>query len=134
MKKRTLTGLALAGCFSLNCLAQGPSAVACTQDLEEIPGFLLENDTGARNELAQFGQKHFDDALAEAKNAAAQIRGNPSCAPVIQKYLRAWRRGHLGLEEIAAAPAATAAQQSAKVETAQHLESAPTIEILSTKT
>jgi hypothetical protein len=134
MRRRTLAGLALAACFSLNCFAQGPSATACTQDLEYIPGFLLENDTGARDRLAQLGQKYFDDALAEARSAAAQIRGNPSCAPVIQKYLRAWRHGHLSVEEITAAPAVTATQQSAEDVAAQNLKSAPTIEILSTKT
>lgn len=134
MQTRTLTGLALSACFSLNCFAQGPAAVACTKDLEDIPGFLLENDTGARVQLAQFGQKYFDDALAEAKSAAAQIRGNASCEPVIRKYLRAWRRGHLSVEDITAAPTASAPQQSAGNTAAQHLKSAPTIEILSTKT
>jgi len=134
MQRRTLTGLALAACFSLNCFAQGPAAVACVQDLETIPGFLLENDVGARDHLAQFGQKYFDDALAEAKSAALQIRGNAGCTPVISKYLRAWRRGHLGVEDITAAPAASPPQQSAEDLSAQHLKSAPTIETLSTKT
>jgi len=134
MQRRTLTGLALAACVSLNCFAQGPAAAACAKDLEDIPGFLLENDTGARDHLAQFGQKYFDDALAEAKSAALQIRGNPSCAPVIDKYLRAWRRGHLAVEDITAAPAASAPQQSAEDASAQHLKSAPSIEILSPKT
>jgi hypothetical protein len=134
MKRSTLTGLALAACFSLNCFAQGPSAVACTQDLEYIPGFLLENDTGARDRLAQLGQKYFDDALAEARSAASQIRGNPSCAPVLTKYLRAWRRGHLWVNEITTAPAATATQQPSGDVAAQQLKFAPTIEILSAKT
>lgn len=134
MQRRTLTGLALTVYFSLNCFAQGPAAVACAKDLEDIPGFLLENDTGARDHLAQFGQKYFDDALAEAKSTASQIRGNASCAPVISKYLRAWRRGHLGVEDTTAAPVASAPQQSAEEMSAQHLKSAPTIEILSTKT
>jgi hypothetical protein len=134
MRRRIFTGLALASCVSLNCFAQGPAEVACVNDLEAIPSFLLENDTGARDHLAQFGQKHFDDALAEAKSAASQIRGNASCAPVINKYLRAWRRGHLALEDITAAPAATAPEQAAEDRAAQHLKSAPTIEILSPKT
>jgi hypothetical protein len=106
----------------------------CVRDLEALPGFLLENDTGARDHLAQFGQKYFDDALAEAKSAALQIRGNASCTQVITKYLRAWRRGHLGVEDITPAPAAAAPEQSAGGASAQHLKSAPTIEILSTKT
>ncbi len=134
MPRRTLTGLALAACFSLNGFAQGPAAIACTKDLETIPVFLLENDTGAPQHLAQFGQKYFDDALTDAKSAAAQIRGNASCAPVIIKYLRTWRRGHLWVEDITPAPAATAPQQPAQDTSAQHLNSAPAIEILSTKT
>jgi hypothetical protein len=133
MQKRTLAGLALAACFSLNCFA-GPAAVACVEDLDHIPGFLLENDTGARDRLAQLGQKYFDDALAEAKSAASQIRGNPNCEPIIRKYLRTWRRGHLGVEEITAAPAAGATQQQTEGVAAQQLKNPPTIEILSPKT
>jgi hypothetical protein len=133
MQKRTVTGLALAACFSLNCFA-GPAADACVKDLEALPGFLLENDTGARDHLAQFGQKYFDDALAEARSAALQIRGNASCTPVIRKYLRAWRRGHLRVEDIAAATAPAAPEQSAEDAPAQHLKNAPTIGILSAKT
>jgi len=134
MLGRIFTALALAACFSLNCSAQGPAANACIQDLDALPGFLLENDTGAPDHLAQFGQKHFDDALAEAKSAALQIRGNASCAPVITKYLRAWRRGHLWVEDIVAAPPAAAPEQSAKDAPVLHPTTAPTIEILSTKT
>jgi hypothetical protein len=35
-------------------------------DLEVIPAFLLENDTGATDELASWGQVHFDAAMANA--------------------------------------------------------------------
>jgi hypothetical protein len=108
MQKTILQGLVLAACLSLNCFAQGPAATACVQDLETIPGFLLENDAGARDHLAQLGQKYFDDAFAEAKTAALQIRGNASCLPVITKYLKMWRRGHLWVEDIAVVPAAQA--------------------------
>src|SRR5580658_2260004 len=58
--------------------------------------FRAENDTGARDYLAQFGQKHFDDALAEANSVALPIRGNASCAPVISKYLRGAAAGAFG--------------------------------------
>lgn len=135
MQSRILTGLALAAWCTLNCFAQGPAAVACVRDLEALPAFLLENDTGARDHLAQFGQKYFDDALAEAKTAALQIRGNASCAPVISKYLRTWRRGHLSVEDIGPAPAAAAPEQSAAAASVQQQpKDAPAIEILSTKT
>jgi hypothetical protein len=134
MQRTTITGLVLAICFSLKCFAQGPAATACVKDLEDIPGFLLENDTGARDHLAQFGQRYFDEALAEAKSAALQIRGNASCAPVIRNYLRAWRHGHLGVEDIGPAPAVAPPAQSAADALAQQLKNAPAIEILSTKT
>jgi hypothetical protein len=134
MQRTILTGLAFAVCFSLNCFAQGPAAVLCVQDLESLPGFLLANDAGARDHLAQFGQKYFDDALAEAKSAALQIRGNASCSPVISKYLRAWRRGHLRVEDITTAPAAAAPARSAEDTAAAPPKNAPTIEVLSAKT
>ena len=131
---KAVSQFALAFCFSLNSFAQGTSAISCTTDLDAIPSFLLENDTGARDHLAQFGQKYFDDAMAEAKSAAAQIRGNASCTPVIRKYLRAWRPGHLGVEDIAAVTATKEPQQSPEDLAAQHLKSAPVMEILSAKT
>ena len=129
MRTSVLSGLALAASFALNGFA-GPAADACVQDLESLPGFLLANDAGARDSLAQFGQKYFDAALAEAKTDAAQIRGNAGCAPVINKYLRAWRHGHLGVEEIAP----PAAAQPAKAAEPQPPRNPPTLENLSSRT
>src|SRR5260370_41811872 len=112
MQRRILKGLALAACFSMNCFAQGPAAGACVKDLEALPGFLLENDTGAPDHLAKFGQKYFDDAPAEAKSTALRIRGNASCTPVIRKYLREGPRGPLGGgENTVASPAAAAGRR-----------------------
>ena len=54
-----------------------------------IPGFLLENDTGAKEHLAQFGQKHFDDALAEARITAMQVSDDEGCRQVLNHYLKA---------------------------------------------
>ncbi|HVW06984.1 MAG TPA: S41 family peptidase [Bryobacteraceae bacterium] len=135
MLRKTPASLLFAVSFSLHCFAQGPSVAPCIADLESLPGFLLENDAGARDHLAQFGQKHFDDALAEARTAASQIRGNASCAPVLNKYLRAWRRGHLSVEDIpGASNAAAAPRQPAPQTPPQNPEDAPAIEILSAKT
>ena len=47
--------LVAATCCSVNGLGQSKVANLCAKDLEAIPGFLLENDTGAKDELAQFG-------------------------------------------------------------------------------
>jgi hypothetical protein len=131
--------VALAACFALDCLAQGPPAAACIKDLESIPSFLLENDAGARAHLAQFGQKYFDDAMAAAKNEAAQIDGDRSCGFVIAKYLRTWRQGHLGIQDLTLAPAAapwvTATRElSAEAVAAIHAMTEPAIEVLSAKT
>jgi len=86
---------AVTTCFSVNCMGQQNAAELCVKDLEVIPGFLLENDTGAKDHLAQFGQKHFDDALAEARSAAMQISNDKGCRQVLNQYLEAWRKGHL---------------------------------------
>ena len=135
---KILSGLALVLCLSLNCPAQGPAAIACVQDLESLPAFLLANDTGAPGRLAQLGQKHFDDAFAEAKAAALLIRGNASCEPALTKYLREWRHGHLRVDTITtpatATTAATAPAQPAPTVAPQHPETAPTLELLSAKT
>jgi len=69
----------------------------CATDLEAIPGFLLENDTGAKDELAQWGQAHFDTALAKAREDAAQAQDAEACNKALNAYLKAWRKGHLQL-------------------------------------
>ena len=85
---------------SMNCWGQQTVAQLCQMDLETIPGILLENDTGAKAHLAQFGQKHFDDAFAEAKDAAAKVTDNVACEQVLQHYLKAWRKGHLSVKSV----------------------------------
>ena len=89
--------LVAATCFSVNCLGQSTAANLCAKDLGVIPGFLLENDTGAKDRLAQFGQKHFDDALAEARVAALQVSDADGCEEVLNQYVKAWRKGHLAV-------------------------------------
>ena len=93
--KRLAFFFVMSSCFTLNCLGQHTAAELCVKDLEVIPGFLLENDTGAKEHLAQFGQKHFDDAMAEAKSAAMKVSDDDGCWDVLHQYLRAWRKGHL---------------------------------------
>src|ERR1035441_5466814 len=80
-------------CYSANCLGQQTAAELCVNDLKAIPGFLLENDTGAKDHLAQFGQKHFDDALAEANVAALRVSDADGCEEVLNQYLRGPSRG-----------------------------------------
>lgn len=78
--------------------AHPPSTEPCLTDLEAIPAFLLANDAGARDRLAQLGQKHFDDAMAVARKSAARATTSDECADAINQYLRAWRRGHLWVD------------------------------------
>lgn len=68
---------------------------ACRQDLRVLPAFLLENDTGARQHLAQKGQAYFDQALAGASTAAAKVNDEAACNTVLSGYLSQWRKGHL---------------------------------------
>lgn len=74
--------------------AAAPSK-ACLQDLHALPGFLLENDTGARQHLAQKGQAYFDQALASASVAAAGANDEAACNVALSGYLGKWRKGHL---------------------------------------
>ena len=41
---------------------------ACRRDLEFIPGFLLENDTGAPEHIRRLGGPALDKAMAEARD------------------------------------------------------------------
>jgi hypothetical protein len=119
-------------CYSANCLGQQTAAELCVNDLKAIPGFLLENDTGAKDHLAQFGQKHFDDALAEANVAALRVSDADGCEEVLNQYLRAWRKGHLAA---APRPLTKPAAGSPSAQTAAApLKHEPKFEILSDKT
>lgn len=92
----------------------------CLQDLRTLPGFLLENDTGARQHLAQKGQAYFDQALTSASEAAAKAHDEAACNLALSDYLGKWRKGHLqimperGPEAVkpAAKPAAAAPDRS----------------------
>jgi hypothetical protein len=126
--------LAMTTCFSVNCLAQQTPAELCVKDLEVIPGFLLENDTGAKDHLSQFGQKHFDDALAEAKKAAMKVSDDEGCRQVLNRYLRAWRKGHLWVSPVPEASTKPAAGVSPAKTSAAPREDEPSFQILSRKT
>jgi len=97
-QRQSGTWAAVAG-LSAWLLVGGASAATvarqCDSDLEALPGFLLENDTGAKAELAQWGQAHFDAALAKAREDAAGAQDAEACTAVLNGYLKAWRTGHL---------------------------------------
>ena len=131
--KRLAFFFVMSSCFTLNCLGQHTAAELCVKDLEVIPGFLLENDTGAKEHLAQFGQKHFDDAMAEAKSAAMKVSDDDGCWDVLHQYLRAWRKGHLEVSPKDLGLAQPAASSSAKTPAVPRKD-APRFQILSKKT
>jgi hypothetical protein len=109
---KTLSALVISVAMfgSVDCRGDQTAAQLCAMDLEIIPGFLLENDTGAKVHAAQFGQKHFDDAFLEAQKSAAQAPDASACDIVLRRYLKAWRKGHLGLQSLNPTPVASDAQ------------------------
>lgn len=114
MKRRFFATAILATLAASSAQAASPSE-SCLQDLRALPGFLLENDTGARQHLAQKGQAYFDQALASASEAAAKVNDEGACNMVLSRYLQQWRKGHLQimptavLKPVTPAPAASAA-------------------------
>lgn len=112
------------------------SSETCLQDLRALPGFLLENDTGARQHLAQKGQAYFDQALASASEAAAKASDEATCNLALGDYLSKWRKSHLQIvpshawkhDQPAPAPSSTAAQ------TAVIDDRTPSLQLLSSQT
>ena len=99
-------------------------ARACLQDLRALPGFLLENDTGARQHLAQKGQAYFDQALASASAAAASANDEAACNVALSENI--WASGAKAIcrscqssalrQDKAGTGAATAGDQAVPVE------------------
>lgn len=108
----------------------------CLQDLRVLPAFLLENDTGARQHLAQKGQAYFDQALASASTAAARANDEAACNTVLSGYLSQWRKGHLQIMPTGALKheTATAASSSTAAPAATIDDRAPSLQLLSPHT
>jgi hypothetical protein len=95
--------LALAG--ALSCVAAtcalaadaGNGQGACRADLEFIPGFLLENDAGAPEHLQRLGALALDKALADARQGIAADPAGGDCLTILNRYVRAWRAGHIAV-------------------------------------
>ena len=86
------------------CRAWGATpAEDCRRDLDELPGFILDNDAGGKDAQARYGNAHFEAALAAARSAAAAVKSDADCQPVLSKYLEAWRHGHLQVVPTSAA-------------------------------
>ena len=63
---------------------------ACRRDLEFIPGFLLENDTGAPEHIRRLGGPALDKAMAEARDRIAADPTGAECRSILKSYVRAW--------------------------------------------
>jgi hypothetical protein len=144
VKANWFTTLLLIGC-ALGCgvgatateSAQDPGADQtvsreCVMDLESIPGFLSENDAGAKDELALLGQAHFDHAFTQARQVAAQAQDAATCRDALTQYLRAWRKGHLRVKDTPGADAQSGPAGTSG--TAVSASLAPAIRLLSRKT
>lgn len=95
----TLFPVSFAACLLLAApafaAAANPAADQCSADLQAIPPFLMENDTGARQHVAQKGQQYFDLVLAKAAAEAAAVVDAAACDAVLERYVGQWRKGHL---------------------------------------
>lgn len=72
----------------------------CLQDLNALPAFLLENDTGAKDHLAQKGPFALDAALDAARQKVKKAQEGDSCIGILNNYLKAWRHGHLWVDDV----------------------------------
>ncbi len=113
MKKISALLVAATLFVTASARAEPSAAELCGKDLEVLPAFLLENDTGAKFHLEHLGQKHFDEAMTAAKKAAAEVTDAAGCDQVLRQYLKAWRKGHLNLRTLNPAPASAATETKA---------------------
>lgn len=87
--------------------AQTTTAAECVADLDVLAPYMLANDAGARDHVAQKGQATFDAAFVAARGLAAAAVSNDSCLAALRTYLLAFRRTHLSVRStglVSAAP------------------------------
>src|SRR5690606_12530086 len=78
--KSLIKSLSLVFCSFLSCsLLAAEAADECLNDLNYLPDFLLKNDAGARDRLSQVGSGFLADALAKAREDAADARTERAC-------------------------------------------------------
>ena len=134
------TSLLIVLCLFVNAALAGTVSEHCQMDLNALPTYLLENDTGAKNHLKQKGQAHFDVSLASASKAASVVHRQSDCNEVLRTYLASWRKGHLGIEmtpdaNLVNVENAGVASNTQKPQIAQiTLSKEPTLKFLSKKT
>jgi hypothetical protein len=96
---RVIAALALAFAAAANLHAQ---PAECVADLEALAPYMMANDAGARDHLAQKGQAAFDAALSKARTQALASGSDAECLAALRTYLLAFRKNHLGLRDLTA--------------------------------
>lgn len=117
-------------------LAQAEAATVseeCVSDLASIPPFLLANDAGAKDELAQWGQPHFDAAFSQARIEASHAQDAAACNGALNAYLKSWRKGHLRVGDIPRTDARSETE-SKQSPASGAIRSPPTVTLLSKQT
>lgn len=72
----------------------------CLKDLNYLPDFLLRNDAGAKDRVAQVGGPALDQALETAREEAGNARTERACNAALTGYLGHWRKGHIAIQPI----------------------------------
>jgi peptidase S41-like protein len=76
----------------------------CRSDLEWLPAFLLENDSGARAEATAKGEELFASAFADTESYVSSVKTADECLDVLNGYLRTYRVGHLRIDSVVQEP------------------------------
>lgn len=128
--------LALIFCSISACgaVSAAAPAQACLRDLNALPAYLLANDTGAKDHLAQVGKAQLDAALARARAAAAKVRSDDECLKALNTYVKAWRPTHIGVSPAPKPAAAKAATAPARTPTPPAPEKLPRLLLPSERT
>ena len=85
--------------------AQTTTAAECVADLDALAPYMLANDAGARDHVAQKGQATFDAAFVAARGLAAAAVSDDSCLAALRTYLLAFRTSHLSVRSTGSAGA-----------------------------
>lgn len=90
----------LVACFifflSLNTFGQ-TAAESCKKDLDFLPSFLLENDSGAKDHLQYIGQEKLNIAFTESEEELKHISSAEECDVLLKNYLLKWRKDHINI-------------------------------------
>lgn len=124
-----LLGLASSG---VSVSAETP-AESCKRDLAYIPGFLLENDTGAPAHWENHGRDYFERVMADAMAKVEGVGSKEECRPILSDYLKRWRKGHLFVN-VARAQTKSSASAGGAGESKHGDGREPSLELLSDKT